>query len=86
MECKSADSPSQIAAEARIEPDPGPAYIRAEFTSGGNIVKLIEVLHLMVVQAVVGLVAALRSASISHRQLCSREGQEIRSPRCPISR
>src|ERR1700728_2274682 len=41
----SADSESQLPAAAKSEPDPGPAYIRAEFTSGGRKAKSI-VLHL----------------------------------------
>jgi hypothetical protein len=32
----SAESESQLAAAASSEPDPGPAYIRPEFTSGGK--------------------------------------------------
>ncbi|EUA11373.1 PPE family domain protein [Mycobacterium kansasii 732] len=38
-ECSSAASSSQLAAAARSELDPGPVYIRAEFTSGGNSAK-----------------------------------------------
>ncbi|GLV08928.1 hypothetical protein MyChFU_22480 [Mycobacterium intracellulare subsp. chimaera] len=32
----SADTESQLPAAANNEPDPGPAYIRPEFTSGGR--------------------------------------------------
>jgi len=35
----SADSPSQAAAAATIGPDPAPAYIRPELTSGGRAPK-----------------------------------------------
>ncbi|CFA91343.1 Uncharacterised protein [Mycobacterium tuberculosis] len=36
MVCNSAASASQAAAAASIGPEPGPAYISAELTSGGN--------------------------------------------------
>jgi hypothetical protein len=36
VEFRSADSPSQAAAAASIDPAPGPAYMRAELISGGN--------------------------------------------------
>jgi hypothetical protein len=38
-ERNSADNPFQAVAAACIDPDPGPAYIRAEFISGGNAPK-----------------------------------------------
>jgi hypothetical protein len=40
-EYNSAASPFQAAAAASIGPDPGPAYIRPELISGGNIAKSI---------------------------------------------
>jgi hypothetical protein len=36
VDCSSLASPSHAAAAARIDPDPGPAYIRPELNSGGN--------------------------------------------------
>ena len=39
MDCNSVANPSQAEAAANIGPDPGPAYIRAEFNSGGNAPK-----------------------------------------------
>ena len=39
MERSWAANPSQDEAAANIEPNPGPAYIRAELTSGGNAPK-----------------------------------------------
>ena len=36
VDCSSVASPSQAAAAARIDPDPGPVYIRPELNSGGN--------------------------------------------------
>jgi hypothetical protein len=38
-ELNSAANPSQAAAAATIGPEPAPAYIRPEFTSGGNAPK-----------------------------------------------
>jgi hypothetical protein len=37
--CSSSASSSHAAAAASIDPVPGPAYIRPEFTSGGNTAK-----------------------------------------------
>ncbi|EUA39896.1 hypothetical protein I549_2075 [Mycobacterium avium subsp. avium 2285 (R)] len=45
MMLNSAANESQLPAAANSEPDPGPAYIRAEFTSGGRKPKSIA-LHL----------------------------------------
>jgi hypothetical protein len=39
VEPNSAASPSQAAAAAIIDPEPGPAYIRPELISGGNAPK-----------------------------------------------
>jgi hypothetical protein len=36
VDCSSAASPSQAAAAARIDPDPGPLYILPELISGGS--------------------------------------------------
>jgi hypothetical protein len=36
VDCNSLASPSQAAAAARIDPDPGPAYILPELNSGGK--------------------------------------------------
>ena len=36
VDCNSLASPSQAAAAASIDSDPGPAYIRPELNSGGN--------------------------------------------------
>ena len=41
MECRSAASPSQAAAAASIDPQPGPEYMRPELISGGNAPKSI---------------------------------------------
>jgi hypothetical protein len=36
VDCNSPATPSQAAAAARIDPEPGPAYILPELISGGN--------------------------------------------------
>ena len=36
VDCNSPANPSQAAAAARIDPDPGPAYILPELISGGS--------------------------------------------------
>ena len=36
VDCNSPASPSQAVAAARIDPEPGPAYILPELNSGGN--------------------------------------------------
>ena len=41
MDCNSAANPFQAVAAASIDPDPGPAYIRAELISGGKAPKSI---------------------------------------------
>jgi hypothetical protein len=39
VDCRAAANSSQAIAAASIGPDPGPAYIRAELTSGGSTAK-----------------------------------------------
>jgi hypothetical protein len=41
VDCNSAANPFQAVAAASIDPDPGPAYIRAELISGGKAPKSI---------------------------------------------